>query len=99
MTTTQESIVKTAREVYIESYPMCCLANTKQKQSFLSLTYLKKVKVKKEKLSATMEMLMPMYEMRLNAKECCFWGERRQKNLNIFFFSFYYSRVQCKRYW
>lgn len=46
-----------------------------------------------------MEMLMPMYEMRLNAKECCFWEERKQKNLNIFFFSFYYSRVQYKRYW
>lgn len=28
---------------------------------------------------------MPMYEMRLNAKECCFWEERKQKNLNIFF--------------
>ena len=34
MTTTQESIAKTAREVYIGSYLMCCLANTKQKQSF-----------------------------------------------------------------
>ena len=57
----------------------------------LSLTYLKKVKVKKDKLSATMEMLMPMYEMRLNAKECCFWGERRQTNLNMFFFSFFFK--------
>ena len=34
MTTTQESIAKNAREVYIGSYLMCCLANTKQKQSF-----------------------------------------------------------------
>ena len=50
----------------------------------LLLTYLKKVKVKKDKLNAKMEMLMPMFEMRLNAKECCFWGERGQKNLNIF---------------
>lgn len=54
----------------------------------LLLTYLKKVKVIKDKLSAAMEILMPMYEMRLNAKECCFWGERRQKNLNIFFLVF-----------